>query len=295
MKLEKIVTLANRCFRLRFLAMERSLRATSCDLPVLVIPYDEDRFELPVGSSWWENPPFFSWLAQNRATKSMRKYLALTEKNYQFVDADVIFLRNPESVLSAHAGFVTSCGHWWNPEHTYTPASRAYISKKTTTWQRLTFNSGQFACDRSLYSMDALKSAVNDPDWAETCLSAKFMDQPGINLLVWRSDVPITNLTLPPTCMESTWAGDYPGEYEQYWADPDRKPYLIHWAGVTMHEPRPLNDLFFKQLSPEEFNAWNESVQQSNRLRRSEDRSLRQSLRRIKRLYSNLKRSFRTA
>jgi hypothetical protein len=295
MKLEKIVTLANRAVRLRFLAMERSLRATGCELPLLVIPYDQDRFELPLGSSWWENPPLFSWLAQNRAMKMMRKYLAITENNYQFVDSDVIFLRNPESVLSAHTGFVTSCGHWRTPEHAYTSASRAYISKKTTNWQRLTFNAGQFACDRSLYCIDSLKSALSEPHWADTCLSPKYTDQPGFNLLVWRSDVPITNLTLPPTSMESTWAGDYPGEYEQYWADPNRKPYLIHWAGIKMHEPRPINDLFFEHLSPEEFNTWNDSVQQSTRLRRSEARSFRQSLRRIKRLYLNLKQSFRTA
>jgi hypothetical protein len=295
MKLEKIVTLANRAVRLRFLAMERSLRATGCELPLLVIPYDEDRFELPLGSSWWENAPFFSWLAQNRARKMMRKYLAITEKNYQFADADVIFLRNPETVLSAHTGFVTSCGHWRNPDHACTPASQAYISQKTTTWQRLTFNAGQFACDRSLYCIDSLKSALSDPPWADLCLNAKYTDQPGYNLLVWRSEVPITNLTLPPTSMESTWVGDYPGEYQQYWADPNRKPYLIHWAGVMLHELRPINDLFFQQLSPEELNAWNDSVQQSNRLRRSEGRSFRQSLRRIKRLYTNLKQSFRTA
>ena len=33
--------------------MERSLRAVGCDLPLLVIPYDEDLFELPPNAEWW--------------------------------------------------------------------------------------------------------------------------------------------------------------------------------------------------------------------------------------------------
>jgi hypothetical protein len=49
MKIEKIITLANNKVRLRFLAMERSLRATGCQLPLLVIPYDDKLFELPGG------------------------------------------------------------------------------------------------------------------------------------------------------------------------------------------------------------------------------------------------------
>jgi hypothetical protein len=275
--------------------MERSLRATGCELPLLVIPYDEDRFELPPGSSWWESTDFFSWVAGTRTRKVMRKYLTLTEENFQYVDADVIFLRNPATVLSAHSGFVTSCGHWRTPRETLTEASLAYIARKTTTWQRLTFNSGQYACDRRLYSLDDLKSALSDPEWTDTCLSPRFTDQPGVNLLVWRSGVEITNLMLPPSSMESTWAGDYPGDYLHYWMDPEKKPYLIHWAGVAMNEPRPINELFYAQLTGEELNAWNESVKLSLRAKLSEARSLRESLRRVKRFCMSVGQAFRTA
>src|SRR5437764_440818 len=56
MKLERIITLANRKFRVRFAAMERSLRAVGCALPISVIPYDNERFDLPKNSEWWECP-----------------------------------------------------------------------------------------------------------------------------------------------------------------------------------------------------------------------------------------------
>ncbi len=52
MKLDCVVTLANRAVRLRFLGMERSLRATGCDLPLKVIPYDDARFDLPGRAEW---------------------------------------------------------------------------------------------------------------------------------------------------------------------------------------------------------------------------------------------------
>jgi hypothetical protein len=38
MKIDKIISMANQKVRLRFLAMERSLRATGCQLPLWVIP-----------------------------------------------------------------------------------------------------------------------------------------------------------------------------------------------------------------------------------------------------------------
>ena len=52
-------------------------------------------------------------------------------------------------------------------------------------------------------------------------------------MLVNLSQVKISNLTLPPVNMESTWAGSYEDDnFEEYWIDESRKPYLLHWAGV---------------------------------------------------------------
>ena len=154
MRVERIITLANAAARLRFAAMERSLRATRCALPLAVIPYDEQRFDLPANAAWWELPDVLAWLSGEKTHPMMRKYQCLTIANYQYVDTDVIFLRNPEEVLAVHAGFVTSCCHWRDGGHTTTEESQRVLSARSTTWRKTTFNAGQFACDRALYTFE---------------------------------------------------------------------------------------------------------------------------------------------
>ena len=112
MKLEKIITQANSDVRLYFAVLERSLRASGCVLPILVIPYDDKIFDLPQGSSWWSMPKVFSWLKAKNTHPGMRKYQCLTTSNYQFVDSDICFLRNPQKVLEDYQGFETCCGHF---------------------------------------------------------------------------------------------------------------------------------------------------------------------------------------
>ncbi len=262
MKLERIITLANQNVRLQFAAMERSLRATGCRLPLEVIPYDEQRFELPANAAWWEMPEVLAWLASEKTHHMMRKYQCLLTANYQFVDSDVIFLRNPEEVLAPHAGFVTSCCHWRDGGHTATEESQRMLAAKSTTWRKTTFNAGQFACDRALYTLDGLKRTASK--FAATCLRLPYHDQPGTNLLVHEAGVQITNLTLPPLTMESTWAGDYAGEYEKYWSDARRKPYLIHWAGTAMDAGRPIDKLFYDHLTAAERAEWDAHAARGN-------------------------------
>lgn len=256
MKLETIVTLANKSTELLFRAMERSLRATGCSLPILVIPYDNQLFELPPNSSWWRVEEVLTWLDGERAHPTMRKYQCFTIANYQFVDTDVCFLRDPQAVLQPHLGFITSCTHWNNTDHTLTKESYEFIRARTTTWQRLVFNAGQFACDRPLYSVDALKRIASDPSCRDTCLDFPHHDQPGTNLLVWNSGVEITNLTLPPYLMESTWAGYYPAGLPQSYRSAARKPYLIHWAGLKPDGTNRIDDLFFTFLDDAERSEW---------------------------------------
>lgn len=288
MKIDKIISMANQNVRLRFLAMERSLRATGCKLPLLVIPYDENLFELPVGATWWEIPEITGWLKAEKAHPVMRKYQCLTVDNYQFVDADVCFLRNPESVLYSHSGFVTSCGHWRNPGGTYTAESYQLMNNQSTMWQRDVFNTGQFACDRALFTIESLQATASQPEFMDTCLRFRFHEQPGINLLVWQSGIEIVNLTLPPLRMESTWAGDYPGEYTQYWTNEQRQPYLIHWAGTRMDISRPINQIFYDFLTKVEKAEWDEQIRQWRILERKKDFSARTIARKFKRAFQTL-------
>ncbi|MEQ8541853.1 MAG: hypothetical protein RIB93_30895 [Coleofasciculus sp. D1-CHI-01] len=288
MKIDKIISMANQKVRLRFLAMERSLRATGCQLPILVIPYDDNLFELPEGSTWWEIPEITNWLNAERTHPTMRKYQCLTVGNYQFVDADVCFLKNPEKVLEPHFGFITSCGHWHNSNHTYTEQSKRIMSQKTTTWQKSVFNTGQFACDCPLFEIEKLKSVAMRPDFIDTCIQFKFHEQPGLNLLVFESGVEITNLTLPPLSMESTWAGDYPAEYIHYWIEQQRKPYLIHWAGTKMDVPRPINQIFYDFLAQAERTEWDEQVKQWSKLQGKKNKHIQAVAHRFKRALKTL-------
>lgn len=252
MKLETIITLASKPVELMFRAMERSLRATGCGLPIQVIPFSDERFTLPDNAFWWEVPEFLSWIDRAGSRPVMRKYQALLAENYQFVDTDIVFLRDPAEVLAKHSGLVTCCGHWHNPGETLTEQAQTIYRARSTVWQAKVFNTGQFACDRALYDLMGLKTIAEDARYRETILDNRFHEQPGIVLLAHLSGVGITNLTLPPNAMESTWAGDYPAEFEHYWKDPQRKPYLIHWAGTKMDPERPISELFHAWLTPEE-------------------------------------------
>jgi hypothetical protein len=281
MKLEKIITLANANVRLRFLAMERSLRATGSNLPLWVIPYGDNRFDLPTNAIWWEMPEITGLLAANRSHPMMAKYQCFTTGNYQYVDSDVIFLRNPETVLAEHDGFITSCGHWGNPEHTYTETSLAILKRISTCWQTRVFNAGQFACDRALYSFEELRSRCCDPQYKDTCLNFRFHDQPGTVLLVNLSGVPIYNLTLPPVCMESTWVGSYRDEnYVAYWKEKFRTPYLLHWAGCSLAD-LPINRLLTDYLTKEERRLWDEEIAQKRNQIARDQRSAKNRLRRL--------------
>lgn len=279
--IDKIISMANQKVRLRFLAMERSLRATGCQLPLLVIPFDHNLFDLPKGSTWWEISEITNWLKAERAHSLLRKYQCLTVGNYQYVDADVCFLRNPTEVLESTSGFITSCGHWHNPTETCSEKSKHIMSQRSTTWQKNVFNSGQFACDRVLFTIAELKAVAMKSDFIEPCMRSPY-DQAGLNLLIFESEVKVKNLTLPPICMESTWAGDYPANYECYWTDAQRKPYLIHWAGTPMDVPRPINQIFYDFLTQAEKAEWDEQVRQWSLSQRKNSRSVRSLARRFK-------------
>jgi len=283
MRLEKIITLANQNVRMQFLAMERSLRATGCNLPLWVIPYDDRQFDLPANAIWWELPEVRSLLTEYDSHPMTAKYQCFTTGNYQYVDSDIIFLRNPEEVLAQEDGFITSCGHWGNPNHTYTEASLKVLKSKSTCWQTLVFNAGQFACDRVLYHWEELRERCLDPRYVGTCLKFPFHDQPGTVLLVNLSGVPIHNLTLPPVSMESTWAGSYPDEnFADYWKDESRKPYLIHWAGVA-YADLPINRLFRKYLAESERREWDKQFTDKRQRNAQNNGSLKSWLRKLAR------------
>jgi hypothetical protein len=281
MELEKIITLANEKVKLPFLALERSLRATGCDLPLWVMPYDNTRFDLPPNASWWEVPEVRQLLSEHHSHPMMAKYQCLTIANYQYVDTDVIFLRNPAGVLAGHEGFITSDTHWGNPHHTFTTESLKILRRISSCWQTRVFSAGQFACDRALYSFAELQDKCLDPLYKNTCLTFPYHDQPGLVLLVNLSGVPILNLTLPPVSLESTWAGSYQeADYEHLWTDESRKPYLLHWSGCALAD-LPVNQLIANYLTKAERISWQKEIEDRRLQIARNRRSFKGRLRRL--------------
>jgi len=134
------------------------------------------------------------------------------------------------------------------------------MRQKSTVWQSRVFNSGQFACDRPLYDFDSLRLSAEASAIRNTCLENQFHEQPGMNALVFASGVVVSNLTLPPRCIESTWAGDYTtADYRSYWSDIKRTPCFIHWAGRKPDSRLPVDELFLNYLNDEEVTAWTEA------------------------------------
>lgn len=259
--------MANKSVEIRFNAMVRSLRAVGCTLPVAVIPYNDELFNLPDDCYWWKDQKLFRWIKNNNSPNFHKKYLILTESNYQFVDPDIIFLKNPQEVLCEHNGFITSCGHWHNPQHTVTIHSEKIFKNYSTTWPKLCFNGGQFACDQKLYDIDSIIKISENKDYRKTLIECE-VDQPPLNLLVLISGVKIENLTLPPYSMASTWSGDYSNDYKRYWKTEDETPYLIHWAGNKSTHNKPIDKLFLNYLTSEEIKKINNNQERQNIVRK---------------------------
>jgi hypothetical protein len=253
MKIERAYSMANKKVRIQFLAMERSLRATGFDLPIYVFPYDQNTFDLPKGSEWLLTP-LHQWLTEKKAHPMCCKYYCLLQRSYFFTDTDIVFLRDPTETLSELEGFVVADTEWNKPRYTFTEDSAKFLAKQTSVWLQNVVNAGWFASDREIYTEEKLREVLQDQEIAKTCLYDT--DQTGLVLLLANAGVKPRNLNLPPYPMESTWAGDYTGEFRSFWEDPQRKPFFIHWAGPVLDEDRPINELFYEFLTKEEKDEW---------------------------------------
>jgi hypothetical protein len=253
MNLEKVITLASRKVKTPFLVLERSLRQAGCDLPLLVIPYGDDRFDLPSNAEWWDSPGFVSWLRQQKAHPMMAKYRCLTEANYVYFDTDICVLEDFRPILAPYSNFVVADTEWSRPGWATPPEAIAILSQKSSLWMLSLFNAGHFACDRVLYSEAELQSASEK--YRQPCIEFPHHDQPGMNVLVSISNVEITNLCLPPYRMESTMAPDYRGDWENVWRKGHR-PYFMHYAGSSLTPDIPISRLYYDFMTKAERAEW---------------------------------------
>ena len=253
MKVDRIITMTSRKVRLNFLAFERSVRAVGCDLPILAIPYANDRFDLPKNSEWWHHEDLSAWLSKCNAHPSMAKYACLTEANFVYFDSDICLLEDFRKTIEPLSGFVVADTEPAKPGWTCTRESMSVLARKTSLWQLRLFNTGHFASDAALYSLAELKATCEK--YRETCLDYRHHEQPGINLLVLSKCPSITNLCFPPYNMESTLAVDYPDEWESIWQG-GRRPYFIHYAGGVSGPEYPISQIYYDYLTADERREW---------------------------------------
>lgn len=274
MQITQIITQANKTVELDFRVMERSLRSCGCDLPLRVIPYDEQRFDLPNNSTWLEFDGPLACLPSLAKHPCHQRYGVLSLGNYQYADTDIVFLRDPASVLSEFSGFLGTCTQWQDPSRAVTQESQRFFASHSANWALRMFNSGQFACESPVYSSDELLAQLRDPThFATLFLDIPPWDQPGFNLLVFLKDVPYQSLTMPPVGMESSFAGHYGDNYEAIWKRAARPPYLIHWAGPCLDENLPINELFFSFLTRQELVLWKEKQRERVSRRKAQYRN----------------------
>ena len=179
-----------------------------------------------------------------------RKYACFLTGNYQFVDNDIVFLRNPQEVLQPLSEFVASCVRWRDPEDARTPQSEGDLPAALDQLAEggVQSGAGLRATGRCSPTLPRCTTpSMHRSTWRRVYHPAG--EGPGANLLRLLSGVELTSLTLPPHHMESSWAGDYPDEgFEAHWSE-GRRPYLIHWEGVSMRTARPIHELFYRHLT----------------------------------------------
>lgn len=251
--------MANEKVRLDFTAMFRSLRATGCDLPVYVIPFDETRFDLPKGATWLENPRFYSYLGDRGMVNHCRKLLALTFDNFVFFDTDIIHIDDVSKRLTdlpANA-FVVADPEWSLKKWTFSEGTKKLYEQRTSTWVLDNFNTGFFAKERFVFSQDDLMQCLQDPLATSLCQGSgpTRSEQETINLILFWQKLEVTNLCLPPYRMESTFCWDYSEANKELVHTHPKRSFFIHFPskGARNHCLAPL---FHQYLSSEELAEW---------------------------------------
>lgn len=272
MKIERIIAFANAKVRLEFLAMERSLRATGCDLPLLVIPFDDNLFELPQNAEWSRHDELFGFLKEKSAVPQCRKLTAFLNNNCAFFDSDIIHLKNPVEWLKPlpENAFVVADTEWEKAQWTFTKETRDEYQSNSTIWLLDNFNSGFFAFSSVSVTLDMIKTQLSDPKhWKLLVGRAPTTgEQAAANYLISLSGIEVVNLCLPPHRMESTMACDYPPDCDPLLKKPNA-PAFVHYAGPGRNYDAPIARLIFDYLTKAEAaELWKEFELRKERARR---------------------------
>ena len=233
--------------------MERTLRATGCDLPLYVIPYRDESFELPENAQWLRDEELFAHISKHQSARPCRKFLALMQADAAFFDADIIHFRDPRTELGSLDAnvFAVADTEWNKARWTFSEATRRVYQRKSSLWLLDNFNTGFFAFEEPVVTRKQIFDFIGDPVWGRCAREESVTrgEQAALNWLVHLSGRTVVNLCLPPRRMESTMAVDYTEFDDVPWAD---APMFLHFAGGVHHTQARIAEIFVKALTPEE-------------------------------------------
>jgi hypothetical protein len=296
MTFDRIFSMANRHVALEFLAMERSLRATGCRLPLTVIPFGEPDFDLPRDAAWMDISPYRKLLEPwSSGSAAFRKLVVFLQPGAVFFDADITHLRNPEEWLAEFSPdeFLVADTEVFKNKWTFTPRTAEIYRAASSNWQLSTFNSGFFAFQNLRATEDSIAAAFSNcgPDFLIN--SPTPGEQAALNYLVFRLGWKVVNACLPPYSLESTMAVDYDDNYRELLNLPNSAPF-IHFAGGGRDLDKPIAQLMLAHLSAEQAT---EMISRFEERKRSERRMAHWPLwvRALKRLVTSLDSRFEIA
>jgi hypothetical protein len=256
MTIDRVITMASPAVALEFAVMERSLRATGCDLPLEVIPFTDERFDLPPNAAWLIDEDLFAAVERSRVNRPCRKFAAFFRPNAVFFDADIVHLRDfrPELERQPDDVFVVADTEWNKARWTFSGDTRSVYETRTSLWLLDQFNSGFFGFTDSRVTQADVIDFLADPRWSRCAReeSATAGEQPAANWLVHRGGLPVVNLCLPPRRLESTMAVDYPAEGWESLVEGSNGPFFLHYAGGVHWTDAPCTKRFTDWLTAAE-------------------------------------------
>jgi hypothetical protein len=268
-RVDRIITLANKSVELQISVFLRSLRKVGCELPVWVIPFREKDFDLPPGCYWIEDSKLLRFLNETGAHPLYNKYCALLQSNCAYFDTDIILLREPRKWLESAPShtFTVADTEWAKNRWTFSPDSLRFLATLSSCWQLFTFNTGFFVFEKPLYEEEELLEVIRSPEYRGTCLERRKppIDQPAINWLVLRKRAKIFNFNLPEQYMESTMAVDYGTSSPEAIVSRPAAPAFLHFAGPIFQENLPVVNLFTSFLTAPERARWDAQVNERRR------------------------------
>lgn len=263
-----IYIVANNRVAEQAIALLKSIRLHDSEVPVWLIPFNEDYQEIAeiLGSKHdvqlWSDLEFLERFTQKIAATFPGDFLALPNKmrklvawfgpleEFLYIDADIIVFEKIAQVLDnlSEYGFIC-CDYHHSGRGLQDIFSPLVREQGIFTEAQLAdvFNSGFWASKKGTISegqmYDLLLEAARHREYFD--FSSQVTDQPILNYLVLKSIPDRLNLVKTPEGAAGSWAGSvHFTEVDRILYDRGKRLKYLHWAGKPMRTGGPYRELW---------------------------------------------------